>query len=208
MIEHLNKLSPEIVERFLEVRDPEPLGIPQALADYILQINEASNLHRTNTSISECAKKLQKSYPNLSIHTCRSRIYDSITYLNSDCTVTSEAWDLYYADMLMKMWEVNIVAHNFREARACLVKSREYRINASASAIDPERTKFKPQIVSPDIELERMGVKRKGLLEARRRALDIISKQDFSESEKSRLLEEVDRELNIEDTDHEEISTK
>lgn len=205
MIEHLNRLPPEVVERFLETREAKPLGIPDNLANYILQINEASNLHRTNHSITECAKKLRQSYPELSIHTCKSRIYDAINYLNSDCTVTSEAWLLYYADMFMKLFEVNLIGHNFREARTCLQKSCEYRIKASANAIDPDRLKFKPQIVSPDIELERMGVKRKGLLEARRRALEIISKQDFSDSEKSRLLGEIDRELNIEDTAHEEV---
>jgi hypothetical protein len=107
--------------------------------------------------------------------------------------------------MFMKLFEVNLIGHNFRGAFTCLMKSCEYRIKASANAIDPDRLKFKPQIVSPDIELERMGVKRKGLLEARKRALEIISKQDFPDSEKTRLLEEVDRELNIEDTDHEEV---
>ncbi|NDV45809.1 hypothetical protein D0T49_01930 [Paludibacter sp. 221] len=205
MIEHLQKLSPEIVERFLESREAEPLGIPPKLADYILQLNEASNLHRTNHSITECAKKLQQSYPELSIHTCKSRIYDAINYLNSDCTVTSEAWLLYYADMFMKMFEVNIIAHNFREARTCLQRSCEYRIKASANAIDPERIRFKPQIVSPDIELERMGVKRRGLLEARKRAREIIIKQGFSDTENRRLFEEVDSELNIQDTNYEEI---
>ena len=206
MIEHLQKLPPEIVERFLEVRDPKPFGIPPALADYILQINEASNLHRTNHSITECAKKLQQSYPELSIHTCKSRIYDAINYLNSDCTVTSEAWLLYYADMFMKLFEVNLVAHNFREARTCLQKSCEYRIKASANAIDPDRIKFKPQIVSPDIELERMGVKKNGILEAYRKAVTIISNQDATDKEKQRQIDEIIQELNIKDADYEEIS--
>lgn len=205
MIEHLQKLSPEIVERFLEFRDNKALGIPQALADYILQINEASNLHRTTHSITECAKKLQKSYPELSIHTCKSRIYDALNYLNSDCNVTSEAWLLYYADMMMKLFEVNLVAHNLREARNCLLRSCEYRIRASVNAIDPDRIKFKPQIVSPDIELERMGVKRSGILNAYRKALNIISKQDATDSEKQRQVDEVVRELNIKDADYEEI---
>lgn len=205
MIEHLQKLSPEIVERFLEVRDPELLGIPPKLGDYILQINEASNLHRTNHSITECAKKLQKSYPELSIHTCKSRIYDAINYLNSECTVTSEAWYLYYADMFMKLFEVNLVGHNFREARTCLQKSCEYRIKASANAIDPERIQFKHQIVSPDIEIERMGIKKNGILEAYRKAMGIISKQDATDKEKQRQIDEVMQELNIKDADYEEI---
>ena len=205
MIEHLQKIPPETIERFLEIKDPKPLGIPPALGDYILQINEASNLHKSNHSISECAKKLQKSYPELSIHTCKSRIYDALNYLNSDCTVTSEAWYLYYADMFMKIFEVNLVAHNFREARTCLMKSCEYRIKASANAIDPDRIKFKPQIVSPDIELERMGVKKKGLLDSYKKAMDIIANLDTNETEKQRLIKEVEQELNIEDTSYEEV---
>ena len=140
------------------------------LADYILQINEASSLNRKFHSISECAKKLHQSFPELSIHTCKSRIYDAINYLNQDCTVTSEAWYLYYADMFMKLFEVNLVGHNFREARNCLQKSCEYRIKASANAIDPDRIKFKHQIVSADMELARMGVKKQGILNAYKKA--------------------------------------
>jgi hypothetical protein len=205
MIEHLQKIPPETVEQFLTSRDPEPLGIPPKLADYILQINEASNLNKKYHSISECAKKLQQSYPELSIHTCKSRIYDAINYLNTDCTVTSEAWHLYYADMFMKLFEINLVGHNFREARICLMKSCEYRIKASANAIDPERVKFKHQIVSPDIELPRMLLKKNGILNAYKKAMTIISNQDTTDSEKQRQMDEVVQELNIKDVDYEEV---
>jgi hypothetical protein len=205
MIEHLKKLSPEIVERFLESRNPEPFNIPKKLADYILQLNDASNLNKRYHSMSECAKHLQQLYPELSIHTCKSRIYDAINYLNDECTVTAEAWLLYYADMFMKLFEVNLVAHNFREARTCLQRSCEYRLRASVNAIDPDRIKFKPQIVSPDIEIERMGVKRSGILSAYKRALNIISKQDATDKEKQRQIDEVIRELNIKDIACEEI---
>jgi hypothetical protein len=205
MIEHLKKISPEIVERFLESRDPELFNIPKKLADYILQLNDAAILHKRYHSISECAKQLQERYPELSIHTSKSRIYDAINYLNDECSVTAESWLLYYADMFMKMFEVNLVAHNFREARICLKSACEYRIRASANAIDPDRIKFKPQIVSPDIELERMGVKKSGLLGAYRKALDIISRQDATDKEKQRQIDEVIQELNIKDIDYEEI---
>ena len=205
MIEHLQKLLHEIVEQFLATREPEPLGIPAKLADYILQINEAANLNKKHHSISECAKKLQQSYPALSIHTCKSRIYDAINYLNQDCTVTSEAWYLYYADMFMKLFEVNLVGHNFREARTCLMKSCEYRIKASANAIDPDRLKFKHQLVSADMELDRMGVKRQGILNAYKKALSIIDNIDATDKEKKRIVSEVERELNITDIPHEEI---
>lgn len=194
-----------MVKKFLDTREAGPLGIPPKLAAYILQLNEASNLHRRHHSITVCAKKLQESYPKLSISACTSRIYDAINYLNNECSVTSEAWMLYYADMLMKLFEVNLTAQNFREARVCLVKSCEYRINASAHAIDPDRIRFKPQIVSPDVELQRMGIKPGGLFASYKKALSLIGSLDTNETEKQRLIREVEKELNITDIPHEEF---
>lgn len=203
MIEHLQKLPVEIVERFLQMRDAKKAGIPQVLADYILQVNEASNLFRRYQSITECARRLQKSYPDLSISTCKSRIYDSINYFNSDCTVTSDAWNLYFADQMMKLSEVNLVAHDMKEARVCFEKARAYRIAASANAINPDRVKFKPQIVSADMELQRMGIKRKGVLEAYSQGVKIINERDISQADKNRLQKELSTELGVEDTDYE-----
>jgi hypothetical protein len=205
MIEHLKKLSPEVIEQYLATREAEPLGIPPKLAAYILQITEAATLNRRHHSVSECARLLQKAFPELSLHTCKSRIYDAINYLHPDCSVTAEAWYIFYGDMFMKLFEVNLTAHNFREARACLQKSCDYRIRASGNTIDPERIRFKPQIVSPDIELDRMGVRRTGLLASYRKALDIIEKIDAPDVEKQRLIDEVESELNINDATHEEI---
>ncbi len=203
MIEHLQKLPPEIVERFLETRDAKRTGIAPVLADYILQVNEASNLFRRYRSVTECARRLQKSYPALSISTCKSRIYDSINYFNSDCTVTSDAWNLYFADQMMKLSEVNLVAHDLKEARVCFEKARAYRIAASANAINPDRVKFKPQIVSADMELQRMGIKRKGILEAYSQGLKIINDRDVSQNDKDRLKKELSVELGISDIEHE-----
>jgi len=205
MIEQLQKLPPETVEQFLESRDPESLGIPQRLSEYILQINEASNLNKKYHSVSECAKKLKESFPVLSIYTCKSRIYDAINYLNNNCSVTSDSWLLYYADMFMNLFEVCLLAHNYQEAGRCLQKSCDYRIKASSNVIDPERIKFKPQIVSPDIVLERMFIKEKGVLSAFRQALSFVETVDINDTEKQRIINEAKQELNITDVEHEEI---
>ena len=205
MIEHLQKLPTDVVERFLDVRDAKAMGIPPALAEYILQVNAAANLHKKHQSISECARKLQKQYPELSIRTCKNRIYDAINYFNSDCTVTSEAWNLYFADQMMNLMEVNLVAHDLREARVCMEKARAYRIEASANIINPDRIKFKPQIVSAEMELERMGIKKKGLLDAYRKALTIIDSRDINQTDKDRLKREVETELGLSDAEYESV---
>lgn len=203
MIQHLQRLPTEVVERFLEIRDAKKVGIPPALAEYILQVNEASNLLRRNPSITECARVLQKSYPVLSISTCKARIYDAINYFNADCSVTSEAWNMYFADQSMKLMEVNLVAHNFTEARKCIEDARVWRLQASANAINPDRIKFKPQIVSADMQLDRMGVTKQGVLATYEKALKLINEFDISSNDKDRLKGEVSRELNIEEAEYE-----
>lgn len=205
MIEHLKKLSPETIEAFIETRDREALGIPSKLASYILQLNDATILHRKYSVVAECARHLQALYPELSIPTCKSRIYDSINYLNDNCSVVVDAWHLHYADMYLKLFEVALTGHDFKEARVCLDRSRECRIKASAGVVDPERTKFKHQIVSPDIVLERMGVKPQGLLKAYERGLFLISRQDATDKEKKRQIGELGMELNVKDIEYEEV---
>jgi hypothetical protein len=203
MIQHLQRLPTEVVERFLEIRDAKKVGIPQGLAEYILQVNEASNLLRRNPSITECARMLQKSYRTLSISTCKARIYDAINYFNADCSVTSEAWNMYFADQSMKLMEVNLVAHNFTEARKCIEDARAWRLQASANAINPDRIKFKPQIVSADMQLDRMGVTKQGVLATYEKALKLINEFDISSNDKDRLKGEVSRELNVEEAEYE-----
>jgi hypothetical protein len=205
MIEELQKIAPEIVQRFLEIRDPEKCGIPLKMADYILQINEAANLFKKNSSINICAQQLQKSYKNLSVSTCRQRVFDAINYLHADCSVTAESWNLYFSDEMMKLRDINMVSNNFREARICMERARTYRIDASSHAINPALLKFKQQIVSPDFELERMGIKKKGLLGAFKQGMKIINSRDIKDSDKQRLMTEMKRELDITDVDYEPI---
>lgn len=200
----LQKLPVEVVRRFLDTRDANACGIASALAEYILQVNFASNLHKKHASITECAQKLQQEYRDLSIHTCRQRIYDAINYFNCDCNVTSEAWNNYFADQMMSLRDINLVAHNFKEARLCMQEARKYRIEASSNIIDPRLKEFKPQIVSPDLEIARMGIKKQGLLKAYDKAKEIIMKRDIPEAEKKRLVEEVERELNISEATYEQ----
>lgn len=204
MLTALQNLNPGILESYLNTRDAEKSGVPKALAVYIDQINFASNLIKKYPSVLSCAKKLRLEFPELSISTCRSRVNDAINFLNTDCTVTAESWNMYFADEMMKLRDVALVAHKFGEARKCMENAHRYRISAAAATINPEATKFKPQIVSPDLKIERMGLDNGGLLKAHNKAMDIISKLDCSEAEKDRLRKEVESECNIQDVDYEE----
>lgn len=206
MLEHIQRLPVDVLERFLEVRDAKICGIPQKLAEYIIEINDAYNLNKKYRSITECARQLRMKYPDLSLPTCKSRIYDSIRFFNADCSVTASEWDNYFADHFMDLADVNMIAHNFTEVRRCWELAHKYRSRASANIIDPKRIQFKHQIVSPDVHLSRMGITPTGILRAYERAKAIIKSRDISQAEQNRLVKEVERELNPKSyTEYEEI---
>lgn len=207
MLEHLQRLPVETVSSFLESRDAKKYGIPPALGKYILELNEASNLFKRYRSVAECSKQLQKLNPELSLSTCRQRVCDAISFFNTNSSITNEAWCNYFADEMMKLADINLLAHNFPEVRRCFERAKEYRQEASANVVDRDLIQFKPQLVSADFKLERMGdlYKGKGILNAWSDIKEIIGKDiDATQSEKERLLDEAARELGIVDTEFEE----
>lgn len=202
MITHLQNISPEKIDSLLKGKDPNILGISEQVSNYIFQLDDAMKLFKRNRTIIGCAKELQKKYPYLSISTCKQRIYDAINYFNTDSSVTKEAWNNYFADQMQKLADLNIIAQNFKEARVCMERCREYRIAAAENIVDPNLKKFKPQIVSAEVELDRMGIKKQGLLGAYKKAINLIQERDLPDIEKNRLIEEVEQELNISDVDY------
>lgn len=203
MLENLRRLPIEVLERFLEIRDAKKCGIPLELANYILQINEAHNLHRRYRSITTCANVLRKKcvengWKNLSIPTCKSRIFDAITFFTSDCTVTSAAWDHYYADELENLKDVALVARDLGMVYKCTIKAREFRKAASANIVDPNRQRFRYQLVTPDLTMARMGVRDSvGLLKAYEEGLQIIATREASQTDKDRLEKDLSLSLGI-----------
>lgn len=210
MLEHLQRLPIEVIQAFLKNRNAKACGVPPALAEYILQINDAYNLNKRYRAISDCANQLRIKYPELSLPTCKDRVYDAITFFNADCGVTADAWDNYFADRMAKLFEVNLIAQDMKEARRCTEREREYRLAASQNRVDPRLIQFKPQIVSADMQLDRMGVTPKGVLAAYEKARAIIQSREIAPHEKKRILIEAGRELNVKDskggyTEYEEV---
>lgn len=207
MLSHLHRLPIEVIQNFLKKRDAKACGVPPALAEYILQLNDAYNLNKRHRAIGECANQLMLRYPELSLPTCKSRVHDAISFFNQGCSVTADAWDSYFADRMAMLFEINLVAQDRKEARVCSEKEHALRISASKNRIDPRRLQFKHQIVSPDVHLPRMGVTPVGMLRAWEEAKKIIKSRDISQSEQERLLMEAARELDIKEgyTDYEEI---
>lgn len=198
-ISQLRAMPVKTVNAFLKSRDAAACGILPEMAEYILQVNEAANLLRDYPNIGDAAAQLQKLYPHISLHCARDRISDALNYFNANCTITSDAWNLYYADVMMDLYTKAIKAGDLKEARLCLDKAREYRCEAASHNIDPALIRFKEQLISPDVELERMGVQKDSMAEAYRKAIEIIETRELSGADKERLKKELESELGIED---------
>lgn len=210
MLEHIQRLPIEIIQAFLKSQDAKKCGVPPALAEYILQINAAYNLNKRYRSINDCANQLRVKYPELSLPTCKSRVYDAIQFFNADCDVTTNAWYGVFADRMANLFEVNLIAQDRKEARICSERELEYRVAASQNRVDPRLIQFKPQIVSADMQLDRMGITQKGILGAWEKGKSIIISRDVAIHEKKRVVTEFARELNVKDskggyTDYEEV---
>lgn len=207
MLDKIDKLPIEVIRDFLNHRDCKKAGIPKALGNYIIEINSAHNLYSKYRSITRCAQKLYLDFPHLSVPTCKKRIYDAINFFNSDCSVTSVAWNNYYADRFEDLADACLLLHDFNLADRLWTKAKKYRLEASSNVIAPDRIRFRHQIVSADMELKRMmgDTSPKGLLGAWEEIQSIVSTlPNASQSERDRLLDETARELNIEEIDYED----
>ncbi|MDR1543692.1 MAG: hypothetical protein LBS50_04640 [Prevotellaceae bacterium] len=196
MIENLKRLHPDTVERFLHAKNTSGFpDIPVPLAAYILQINDAFELNQKHRSISDCARELQKKYPDISFATARQRVYDAISYFYTNNTSTAEHWNNVFADRMEKLHDIALVAHDFKEARICTEKAREYRLAASAAAVNPDMIKFKEILVSPDIWLERFGIQTNGIEGVYKKAMRRLEAIDITATDKERLGNELKLEL-------------
>lgn len=201
LISQLRLLPTPVVQSFLKSKNAVKCGLSEELGDYILEINDSAQLLKEHPNLSDCAKELMVLHPEMSLTSARRRVSESIAYFNTACDVTAEVWNLYFADEMMTLYKEAMKDKNVKEARLCLERAREYRIAAAAQSVNPDLIKYKEQLVSPDVELDRMGIRRENIITSYKRALEIIDSRDISSADKERLKRELEVELNIEDAD-------
>lgn len=198
-LEQLKIIPATTVQAYLASKDNTACGISENMAAYISQINDAALLLKDHPNIGNCAAELIKMHPELSLSTARLRVSDSIAYFNADFSVTAEAWNLYFADRIMDLFQEAMKQGDIKEARLCLERARDYRLAAASTTVNPDLIKHKEQLISPDVELERMGIKRSGLLGSYQKIMKIIDNIDASASDKERLKGEASLELGVKD---------
>ena len=195
-------LSPEIIQQILIGK--ELVNIQPDVVQYVLQLDKASKVFKGN--VTKAANQLREKFPELSFRTAKERVYDAMRYLHAgDDALPAKYWYNYYADYYQQMAELySQTKYLAKYAKSCIDKSLECRIKAAGNDVNPELLKFKEQLISPDVKLERLAIKEENMLQAWNDALEMIDSFEISETDKKKLKIETATEIGV-DTEFEEI---
>ena len=116
----------EDLQAFLESR--VSTVIPEAMQQYILQLNSASSIiHHVGTNLKKASDALMTEYPTLTRAQARGIYYDALEFFYMDEAISARAWDMIYADEFERLKGVAIGQEQCMTAYKCLEKAHELR---------------------------------------------------------------------------------
>lgn len=206
-IEQIKNLSPLKVNTIVSSKGEDPAGVSPELAQYVCQVRRAYELFTSDESdgtIMGAAQQLQKEFPAISLRTARRRISEGIALVHSEMETTPEVWLELYADKMDKLGSLCEKNGELEAARRSYEKAAEFRVKAAEGRVDPERTKYRRMLVSPDVQGERLGLGNVGMRELLRKSKQLIEQSGLSTRDKERVIDELELEAGIEDVEYEE----
>jgi hypothetical protein len=206
-LKDLETIPVEILQDFRKTGESMALG--DDLKQYILQLDRAVEIrtqeHEHN--IMRGAKRLRESFPEISLSTAKNRIYDAINYFHLNSTVKAEAWSNYYADRMEDLARLSIAANNITEARRCIERSKEFRLEASNLAIDPNEIKPHTFLISPEVNPSLLGLEEFNLGQLWTNTEKFIRDLPIDQRDKQTALSDAALALNrTEDIDYEDVN--
>jgi len=204
----LEQLDPDIVYDFIETGKSQ--AISKELQVFISQIQWAAEIWTGERNITRAAKKLQKrigaAYKRqVSVVTCKSRIYDAMNYFDVDHNVAQEVWDRDTANKLEDLAQLAIAEGKLDVANRCYNRANELRARANSS-LKAEDLRPPMFLISPNITAEDLGFSSERILAISKKANEgvyaqMISELPIEKQEKLRLMSDAE----ITDVDFEEI---
>lgn len=168
--------------------------IPENMQTYILQMDSAATLMRTNRlSVREAVEKIRLQWPQLSFSQARSIYYDALDYFYMDDSVSARSWDLVYAEKFEDMALLAIKANKLEVAYKCSAKAHELRTKQRESMeIDWHAPTY---MININVKPEDLGFASQKLADIAKRNEDrkyreMIMSLEVTDAEKQRLLRE------------------
>ena len=205
-LEQLQQLSTEILQEFL--RKGTSVGISEDLQKYILQINAVpSIIHHNGSSVTRCIAALRRQFPEMTYSQARGIYEDAMNFFYLDTSVTSDAWDNYYADQFDNLARLAIAMDKPGDAIRAFSKAHKLRTRAT-DRIKPGDWNPPTFIISDKIRPEQLGFAKQNLYDIARKAesgyyKNLIEGLPISDKEKIRLKVEAE----VEDAAFEELET-
>lgn len=210
-IEQIRNLSPKTINTIISTKGEKIGDATPEIAMHVLQLTRAYEIFTSPESdgtIMGAAQLLQKEFPTISIATARRRISEGIALIHSEMDATPEQWYMFYADKMDKLGFLCEKNGELEAARRSYEIACEYRAKAAAGRVDPERTKYKRMLVSPDVQAARLGLGGAGMRELIARGKQLIEESGLSTKDKERVLKELEMEAGIEDIEYEETGNQ
>lgn len=208
-IEQIRNLDPKTVNIIVQTKGQQVGTASPEIAEYILQLTRAYEIftgQESDGTIMGAAQLLQKEFPQISIRTARRRVSESISYVHSQMDNCPDEWLEFYADKMDRLGHQCEMNGELEAARRSYEIACEYRVKASEGRVDPERTKYRRMLVSPDVQAARLGLAGTGMRELLARGKQLIEESGLSNKDKARVLQELELETGIEDIEYEETS--
>ncbi|MBP3343045.1 MAG: hypothetical protein J6L20_01685 [Bacteroidales bacterium] len=205
-LEELQLLDHKVVQEFLHTG--QSAAIPDNLQDYIRKINAVPSIvHYNGAAVSRCIKALRTEFPDLSYSQARGIYEDAMNFFYMDNTVTSDAWDNYYADQFDKLARLSLAMNKPEAAQRAFAKAHELRTR-STDRIKPGDWAPPTFIISDKIRPEQLGYSKQNLYDIARKAesgfyKNLIEGLPIPDKEKERLFAEAE----VEDAAFEDLTT-
>lgn len=205
-LEELQLIDHKILEDFL--RTGKSSSIAEDLKQYIVRINAVPAIvHHNGTSITKCIAAIRRQFPEMSYAQARGIYEDAMNFFFMDNSVTSDAWDNYYADQFDNLARLAIAMDKPDAAIRAFAKAHELRTRAT-DRIKPTDWSPPTFIISNTIKPEQLGFKKQNLYDIARREESgyykkMIEGLPISDKEKDRLMIEAE----VENTTYEEVQT-
>lgn len=205
-LNELEKIPIEIIQDFRE--SGESMALSEEMQQYILQLDRAVEIRTAEHehNIMRAARRLRETFPEISLSTAKNRVYDAINYFHLNSTVKAEAWCNYYADRLEDLAKLAIAANNITEARRNIERSKDFRLEASKLAIDPNEIQPHTFLVSPEVDPSLLGLEEFNLGRLWSETRKFIKDLPIDQRDKRTALNDAAMALNrTEDVDYEEV---
>ena len=203
MIYKLENIDEKALSEYRATGESQILDNPTK--NYIDEVGYAAQLiHRSSKSIIAIAKNILQMFPSngLTLASAKNRVYDAINYFHLNNNVKNEAWDNYFAlEHFPKLIELALTQKNTELAFKIMIKQHEILTRHDEDLYDPLELIMKPQIISPELGLDRIGTVEMDLRKLYEKTRNLVGKFEISEDEKKRILTETANELNIQDAD-------